>query len=228
MIDEPPHTEAELIELVRSIDVRAPQQLHERVEALVAEHTGTQPRRRPALRWGLLAGAPALAAALAVALAVILSNTGTGSPLTLSKAVALTLRPATMTAPAENPTNGSELMASADGVPFPYWEESFGFRATGERVDRVGGREVTTVFYADGHHSWLGYAIVGGTPPPQVGGGRVIERDGTSYRLLSSHGANVVTWLRGGRLCVVAGHGVDDGTLLALASWHGVGTTVAS
>ncbi|HYB23115.1 MAG TPA: hypothetical protein VED41_04915, partial [Solirubrobacteraceae bacterium] len=207
MIDEPPHTEAELIELVRSIDVRAPQQLHERVEALVAEHTGTQPRRRPARRWGLLAGAPALAAALAVALAVILSNTGTGSSLTLSKAVALTLRPATMTAPAENPTNGSELMASADGVPFPYWEESFGFRATGMRVDRMDNRTVTTVFYADSHKRWIGYAIVAGTPAPTVSGGVVIDRAGTAYRLSADDGARVVTWLRDGRLCVVAGHG---------------------
>jgi len=71
------------------------------------------------------------------------------------------------------------------------------------------------------------YAIVSGTPP-QVGGGRVIDRGGTSYRLLVAHGTNVVTWLRAGRLCVMSGHGVGDGTLLALASWHAMGTTFAS
>jgi hypothetical protein len=34
----------------------------------------------------------------------------------------------------------------------------------------------------------------------------------------------VVTWLRGGHLCVVSGRGVDRATLLHLASWtdHGL------
>ena len=37
MSERPPRTESELIELVRSIDVRAPEALHRRVEELVAE-----------------------------------------------------------------------------------------------------------------------------------------------------------------------------------------------
>jgi hypothetical protein len=224
MSDEPPRTEPEIVELIRSIDVRAPQELHDRIEALVAERAPAVARRRPpAIRWGLFAGAPALAAAVIAVLVVSLTGGG-GSPLTLEQAVALTLRPPTMTAPAENPRNGTELMVTADGVPFPYWEESFGFRATGERIDRVDGRKVTTVFYAANHDKWLGYAIVSGTPPPAASGGVVIDRGGSTYRLLSSHGARVVTWLRDGRLCVVAGHGVSSRTLLALASWraHGV------
>jgi hypothetical protein len=39
------------------------------------------------------------------------------------------------------------------------------------------------------------------------------------FRLLSEHGAPVVTWLRDGRLCVVSGQGVSGATLLRLASW---------
>jgi hypothetical protein len=235
MSNEPPHCESEIVELIRSIDVRAPQELHTRVQELVAasspkgERAPALNRRRPAVRLGLLAGAPALAAAVIAVLVVSLAGGGgSGSPLTLEKAVALTLRPPTMAAPDENPRDGTQLMVAVNGVPFPYWEESFGFRATGERVDEVDGRKVTTVFYADDHHNWVGYAIIGGTPPPPAGGGTVIVRGSTAYRLTSYHGARVVTWLRGGRMCVVAGHGVSDATLLELASWHAVGTTLAS
>jgi hypothetical protein len=230
MSDQPPRTESEIVELVRSIDVRAPQELHSRVESLVAERApAIAGRRPPAVRWGLYAGGPALAAAvIALVLVVSLSGGGGGSGLTLQAAVGLTLRPPTMAAPDENPHDGTQLMVAVDGVPFPYWEDSFGFRATGARVDRVAGRKVTTVFYADGHNNWLGYAIVGGTPAPSMTGGVVIHRDGTAYRLLSTHGARVVTWLRDGRLCVVAGHGVSSRTLLELASWHAVGTTLTT
>jgi len=233
MTDHDPHTEAEIVELVRSIDARAPAQLHARIEALVAASSpqgerasADRARRSPVLRWGLLAGAPAVAAAAIVVLVVSLAGGG-GSPagssrLTLDAAVALTLQPATMGPPAEDPRQDTQLKVAQESVPFPYWEESFGFRATGERRDRVEGRKVTTVFYADAHNKWLGYAIVGGTPPPPVRGGQIVRRGGTVFRFLNSHGARVVTWLRDGRLCVVAGHGVSDQTLLRLASWHGV------
>ncbi len=228
MSKQPPRTESEIVELVRSIDVRAPQELHSRVEALVAERApAIAGRRPPAIRWGLYAGVPALAAAV-IALVLVVSLSGGGSSgLTLQAAVGLTLRQPTMVAPDENPHDGKQLMVAVDGVPFPYWED-FGFRATGARVDHVAGRKVTTVFYADGNKNWLGYAIVGGTPAPHVSGGVVIQRGGTAYRLLSFHGARVVTWLRDGRLCVVAGHGVSNGTLLRLASWHAVGTTLTT
>ncbi|MGP0102379.1 MAG: hypothetical protein ACLPUT_12270 [Solirubrobacteraceae bacterium] len=219
MSERPPDTEPEIVELVRSIDVQAPQELHRRVEALVAERGGrasTHRRRQGAIRWGL-SGAVALAAVVAV-LVVSLSG-GAGSALTLHTAVALTMRPATMAAPAQDPHNEAELAADVEGVAFPYWDDRFGWRATGARTDRVDGRAVTTVFYARAHQ-WIGYAIVAGAPAPHVGGGVVRERSGTSYRFLTEDGASVVTWLRDGHLCVVAGHGVNDATLMALASWH--------
>jgi hypothetical protein len=230
MTNQPPRTESEIAELVRSIDVRAPQELHASIDALVAERAPALTGRRPmAARWGLLAGVPALATAVIAAVLVVgLSGGGGGSQLTLEKAVALTLRPPTMAAPDENPHDGTQLMVAVDGVPFPYWEDRFGFRATGVRFDRLAGRRVTTVFYADDDKNWVGYAIVGGTPAPSVSGGVVIHRDGTDYRLLVSHGAHVVTWLRDGRLCVVAGHGVSSRTLLELASWDAVGTKLAA
>jgi len=215
--ERPPYTESELVGMVRSIDVRAPERLHERIESMVAERTGPRGRGRGARRLSLV-GAPAVCA-LVLALVLVLSSGG-GSTLTLSKTVALTLRPATMSAPAQSPGDGSMLAVAVDGIAFPYWEGSFGFRATGERVDRLDGRTVTTVFYADTDKRWIGYAIVAGAPAPHVSGGVLRSRAGTQYRVSTEDGAQVVTWLRDGRLCVVAGHGVSPGTLLALASWR--------
>jgi hypothetical protein len=220
-----PPTESEIVELVRSIDVRAPQELHGQIEAMVAERAPTRARRPAAIRWGL-AGAPLLCA-ISVVLIVVLSGGG-GSPLTLRTAVALTMRPQTMAAPEQNPHDRTQLAANVEGVPFPYWEDRFGWRSTGERVDRVDGRTVRTVFYAGSHHQWLGYAIVAGNPAPHIGGGVVVRRGDTSYRLIDEGGAEVVTWLRDGRLCVVAGHGVSSATLMALASWRDDGGISAS
>jgi hypothetical protein len=219
MSERPPHTESEIVEFVRSIDERAPQQLHDRIEALVAERApAVQRRRLTPVRLGF-SGAFALAAVV-VALVLVLSGGGTG--LTLNKTVALTLRHATMAAPAENPHDGTELAADVEGVAFPYWDDRFGWRSTGARIDHLDGHAVQTVFYARGHSQWIGYAIVAGKAPA-VSGGVVREREGTPYHFLTEDGASVVTWLRAGHLCVVAGHDVSKAALMALASWDGAG-----
>ena len=73
MSEPRPHTETELIEHVRSLDVPAPAALHARIDALVAEHAraGRPPlaarlRARPAALGGALAFAAVLAALLVV------------------------------------------------------------------------------------------------------------------------------------------------------------------
>jgi len=221
MSERLPKTESQLVDYVRSIDVRAPQELHSKIEALVAERTPI-PHRRPAVIGRRLAGGFALAAIVA-ALVVGLAGGGGGSGgsgPTLREALALTLRPATTTAPAESPHNGTQLAAAVDGVAFPYWGERFGWRSSGARSDRVGGRTVTTVFYTNRQEQRIGYAIVAGTPPPPVSGGVVSWRHGTPFRLLSADGSQVVTWQRDGHLCVVAGRDVSGHALLALASWQ--------
>ncbi len=217
----PTNTESELVDFLHAVDARAPQELHERIGALVAEHStpgARSARRRPALRIALGATA-ALAAVLLVAL-LLLPGGGSGAPaLNVGEAAALTLRPATMSAPAENPHAGAQLAANVDGVAFPYWEDHFGWRSTGARIDHVGGRTAMTVFYANAAGKQIGYTIVSGTPPPRLGGGIVAWRHGTPYRVMSHNGSQLVVWLRHGRLCVVAGRGVHAATLLALASW---------
>jgi hypothetical protein len=227
MSERPVHTEAELVELIRAIDVGAPPQLHGRIEAMVAERAGHSERgwrealggRRATLgaRRATLAGAAVLAAAM-VALVVALGAGGPTATPFVREASVLALGRATMAGPHESAQARGRLTASVQGVAFPYWEEAFGWRSVGERSDRLAGRAVTTVFYANGRGQRIGYAIVAG-PPPQLHAGAVAWRAHTAYHLLRLGNAEVVAWLRGGRLCVVSGRGVDARTLLRLASW---------
>jgi hypothetical protein len=228
MSERRPHTEAEVVEFIRAIDVRAPESLHDSVQTMIASHA---PRRSPASR-GLaaLAGAvhisPRIATAagalavVALVLALTLSGGARSGP-SLREAAALTLMPASSVAPHESVSHQAELAAAVDGVAFPYWQDRLGWRSTGTRTDRIGGREVTTVFYANRAGSQVGYAIVGGLPAPSVSGGRRWSRGGVSYMVQRVAGAPVVTWLRHGHLCVVSGRGVNAATLVGLVSWHG-------
>jgi hypothetical protein len=233
MSEPSPHTESELVEFVRSADVRAPDALHGRVRALVDERSPARRRRRFARRsifassprrghgsLGLrLGGVVALAVAVA---ALVLALAGGGAPTVSSRQVSkLTLREATAPAPEESMASRGQLTAAVQGVAFPYWKDRFGWRATGMRTDRVDGRTVTTVFYGDRQGGRIGYAIVSGTTASRPRPGRLAWWSGTPYRLLSVNGTPTVTWLRRGHLCVVSGRGVDSATLLRLASWGG-------
>ncbi|HTD57862.1 MAG TPA: hypothetical protein VK672_03110 [Solirubrobacteraceae bacterium] len=165
-------------------------------------------------------GFAAVAAVVVVAgvVAIGLSGGGSSSGLNVKQAAALTLSPATMAAPAEDETHRAQLEASVDGISFPYWKERFGWRSSGARNDRVGGRAVTTVFYSNAEGRRIGYAIATGRAPT-ARGGTVVKRWGVQYRVLSQDGATVVSWERDGHLCVVGGRGVSAHTLLGLASW---------
>jgi hypothetical protein len=222
MSEKSPPTESELVDFVRSIDVPAPPELHRRIDAMVAASVPAERRHRRRLRFGVTG---ALAAAV-IAVVLVLASSGGSPQLTLHTAVTLTQRPATMPAPSESADGGEALAAHVEGVAFPYWEDR-GWRATGERVDRAGGRNITTVFYRGARGQWVGYAIVAGTPAPSVGGGLVVTRGGVPYRFTVTNGVKVMTWLRDGRLCVVAGHGVSNATLLSLASGVGRGADAA-
>jgi hypothetical protein len=128
MTHKRPQTESELVEFVRSIDVRAPESLHTEVQAMIAQHA--RPRstgRRAVVRALTPRLVAAAAAAAAVALAVALSVGGSGSSAPpLRATAALTLLPATSGAPQKSPTGRAELSAAVDGVSFPYWEDSLG------------------------------------------------------------------------------------------------------
>lgn len=236
-MNEPrPTSESEVVELIRSADVRAPESLHQAVEEMIAARSsrgGARRRRRGGARaqrqvpgaarehaYNLrprLAALGAFAAAV-VALAIVIGTSGSSSTIGVHDASAPTLRAATAGPPAENAANRTKLAASVDGVAFPYWGAHFGWRSTGARRDSVDGRAVTTVFYEGARGRRVGYAIVAGSAP-SLSGGVVAHRDGTAYRMLTIGGAAAVAWMREGHLCIVSGRGVDGATLLRLASW---------
>ena len=164
---------------------------------------------------------------MAVAIAIATGAGGGAPTITLREASAVTLSAATAPAPAESSSDRGHLTAAVDGIAFPYWEDRFGWRSTGARSDRLAGRAVTTVFYEDAGGRRLGYAIVAGTPAPRLSGGVTEWRSGVAYRLLSENGARVISWLRDRHLCVVAGRGVDEATLLELASWTDTGSVAS-
>jgi hypothetical protein len=217
---EQPSEETELVELIRSIDVPAPAYLHERVQAMVDERSRRRGWGAAALPLRAAAATAIGAVAIAVVLVLALTGSGGGHPLSLQRAAALTLRPATQPAPSESTLQRGQLTASVDGIAFPYWHERFGWRSTGSRRDVVGGRPVTTVFYADSAGHRVGYAIVSGTPAPPVSGGVVRWHGGHPYRLSLIAGSRVVTWHRAGHLCVISGRGIDGAKLLRMAGWE--------
>jgi hypothetical protein len=232
MTDQSPRKEAELVEFVRSIDVRAPESLHRQVQALVADRTagtarsrwlarGRRQRRaadRAARPHGRRLAAVGALAAAAIAVLVIGLSGGGSQTVTLRQASALTVAKATAGAPRESPSHDGELLASVEGVAFPYWKDRFGWRATGMRTDQIAGRTIRTVYYADNGRR-IGYAIVAGANGQRVHAGTVVWRGARPYTVSSVDGRTVITWLRHGHLCVVSGRGVDSATLLALASW---------
>jgi hypothetical protein len=235
MTDTPANIEEDqqrIAELVRSFDAPAPQVLHRRIDSLVAGHGNPRYTRGylgQRLSFPVLAGVGAIVVVAAIALAIAFggANGGRGAAaLTVGQTVAPTLRAATLPAPQESLTHHAQLEAAVDGVPFPYWGERFGWHSTGARADRIDGRTVTTVFYANGGGQRVGYAIFTSAPLPKTGG-VVTWRGGVSYRLFEEDGVAVITWLRDGHLCVVAGRGVSSATLLRLASWSEGSPTIA-
>jgi hypothetical protein len=225
MSDPRPQTETELIELVRSSDVRAPEALHRRIEQMVAEKSAPGAgRRAPWAAFGAgrsalvprLGAMAALAAAVIAVLAIVLG--GGGHSLSVRQTTALTLSRPTAPAPPEAKPISGQLTAAVQGVHFPYWEERLGWRSTGQRTDTLQGHAVMTVFYANRGGQQVGYAIASGRAPG-VSGGSVTWLGGHAYRLISSGDTRTVVWLRDGRLCVLSGRGVAGGTLLHLASF---------
>jgi hypothetical protein len=229
-------TENEIAKLAAT--VKAPESLHRRVQEMVEEADGRTRKRQRRLgpRWSPAAWSPeawspariglaaTAAAGLAVA-AIAVGLSGGGSPeLTVERAAALTLSHATMAAPRESSADHAQLEASVEGVAFPYWRERFGWRGAGERIDRLAGRSVTTVFYTDSAGRRIGYAIASGRSPRLNNGTIRWSSRGVPYSVSTQDGATVVAWPREGHLCVVSGRGVDAATLLRLAGWRHAGT----
>jgi hypothetical protein len=175
--------------------------------------------RAPARRGRVLSGGfLAAATAVAVALIVLLLPGSPGAPA-VSQAATLALRgpnPALLT-PGPNPKDHQLLAVDVQETYFPNWKDWFGWRATGQRTDRLDGKLAITVYYQRGQRQ-IAYTILAAPPLPRPGS-RLVHADGIKLQSFTSHGRLVVTWRRDGHTCLLSGAGVAMHELMALAGW---------
>jgi hypothetical protein len=203
----------------------APLALRERIEAdsarAVKRGAGARSGSgsRGLLGWLLPAGG--LVAAATVALVLVLGNANAPSVLaTASLAIGGPVLPA----PAEDTSNEAVLKASMEGVPFPYWGDSFQWKAVGARDDKIEDRTAKTVFYDNAKGERAAYTILGGDTIDAPSGSHEQTRSGIQLWITQDKGRRIVTWTRGGHTCVLSAPlAVPEQKLLELASWKGKG-----
>ena len=205
---------AEVLRGARST-TRAPAALRVRIEA---ERTrGRKILRRPVYAAALTA---ALAAVLLVLMLVLVLPTGTSGAPSVSQAAALASRGASAPAPAPDPSAPSvKLGRNVEGIYFPNWSSTFGWRAVGQRVDHINRRLAHTVYY-EGHGQRIAYTIVAAPALAQPSPPQVSRLNGTELRTLTLNGRTVVTWHRAGHTCVLSGVRVPAAQLQLLAAWR--------
>ena len=201
----------------------APLALRERIEAdrARAGRSSGSGARRGLGRFLLPAGG--LVAAAAVAL-VLLVGGGPASPSVLATA-SLATRGAVLPAPQENEAHPTILQASVEGVPFPYWGDSFRWEAVGARDDKIKDRSTKTVFYENPNGARAAYTIVGGDKIDPPSGAHKKTRNGVDLWITQDGTRRVITWTRAGHTCVLSAPlNVSEDKLLRLASWTGKGS----
>jgi hypothetical protein len=158
---------------------------------------------------------PALAAVCAAVAVLLIGIGGGGSRPSIPAAARLALAPSTGPAPAAR--NARYLDVSYAGVTYPSYAR-FQVPPTGVRRDRIGGRPALTVFYRLRNGARMSYTVFAGKPiglPPSA---RRVVFDGVPLTTFSTRpGLAVVTLVRFGRTCVLAGPTPRD-VLLALAA----------
>ncbi len=162
------------------------------------------------------------AAILATVLALLISMMPHGDPSTVGRAAERAMLPATGPPPA---SDGVLLGAEVEGVKFPDWGTEFGWYETGIRSDVLDGRATETVYYEHMGHR-IAYTIVSGPALPVPADARIVKRDGLEIAIYHDprHGGHdIAVFERNGRTCVLAGHVMEQETLLKLAAWRAGG-----
>jgi hypothetical protein len=179
------------------------------------------PSRRQALPHArrAVAGAAVALAALAVNAVFTIDGGTTEAPSVADAAVLATRTPhAPLLAPRRDSVTLPRL--SAAGPPYPYWEDRFGYEATGVRRDQLASRSATTVYYHRARRQ-IAYTIVWGAPIAAGASTHNAVRDGTLLRAFTARRRVIVTWLRQGHTCVLTSTDTPLTVLLRLASWKG-------
>jgi anti-sigma factor RsiW len=195
---------------IRATD-RAPERLRQRLAAAAPPPRKDRPWLRT--RWhvnlpGLVAG---MACAAVIVLAVVLlAPSGTPGAPSISQAAALATRGSTAPPPAAAP--GARLNVKVQNLYFPDWSSS-GYRAIGQRTDRLDGRFASTVYY-----SWHGHRVaytILSAPALRQPSASVTTVNGTALQTLRIGSRYVVTWRRSNHTCVLSVAGVPPAKLAA-------------
>lgn len=204
--------ERRAVEALRAVaHVRAPESLRAFLAAQELS-SGRAPRPRRAVLTGGLAAALAV---LVLALILALPGGTPGSP-SVSQAASLAARGPSAPAPPARHGHVGLLSRDVDEIYFPNWA-GIGWRASGERVDRLDGHLLDTIYYR-GYGRRVAYTIVGGAALREPAHAALTLRHGTALRSLG-HGKNaIVTWRRAGHTCILSGARVPDRVLLRLAA----------
>ena len=196
-----------------------PPRLHARIAALQRE-SPARASPRPTRR--LAVAAAASLAAFAVVLVISIGGSAPGGP-TLASAALLSARQPTGPSPVHDLRRPALLREHFEGVTYPYWYEQFNWFTAGQRTDNLGGGRIArTVFYRHTHHR-IGYTVVSGKPliAPRSAERRVVG--GLEMRGYRDGDRDVVTFVRNGHTCILAGMVHSRGTLFKLAAWNGGG-----
>jgi hypothetical protein len=144
--------------------------------------------------WPVQALAVTAAAAAIAVVAVVVAITSGGPSVTA--AAALVDRGPTERAPASRPEDPALLDRRFGGVTYPFYTH---------------------------HGHVIAYTVIAGEPlePPE---GATTERvRGLELHRFRDGHRDVVTFVRGGRTCVLAGHVITSDTIVKLAAWRGEG-----
>jgi len=190
---------------------RAPAGLRERLERQRLE--GGRARGRAGSGWGLpvlgaraWSGMAAVLVAVVVAAALLIPGATPGSP-SVAAAAAVATRGSTSMAPQPDPTDTYLLTARVEDLHFPNWEaQNQGWVAIGARTDRLGNRDITTVYYKHDHWT-IAYSIVSSPELASTGLGSFMQ-----------HGRTVFAWRQSGHTCLLSGVGMKAATLQRLVS----------
>jgi anti-sigma factor RsiW len=208
--------ERRAVQAVRGADgIRAPASLRARIAAERNRTTAPRRRRRPAVLAEVLV---VVAAVLVLGIVLVTNGSGPQAP-TFRQAVALAGRGAT--APAPPPATGAAYLLArhVDQISFPNWA-LLRYPASGERVDRIGGRVARTVYYTPSSGGTVAYTIVGGPALATPRGATATKQNQVWYQSLGLDGRVVVTWRRDGHTCIISATNVPASELRHLAAWR--------
>ena len=136
----------------------------------------------------------------------------------MGQAALLALRGPALGAPAPDPAAPRALLAQqVQSISFPNWS-TFGWLASGRRIDEIGGHQAVTVYYSHGSRT-IAYTIVA-LPALSWPAASSQEVAGTQFESFPMSRRLVITWRRAGETCILSGVGSSPRTLMQLAAWE--------